>query len=359
MNKLKKIILPFSIFILVVVLAGVFFANSKSSKSAFGVVNPQRGNIAEQLRFSGKVQAQNTFDLGFEKAGKIVKIYVAVGDKVKKGQLLAELNPQDASISYAQALADKNVTRSQLEQAQKNKDIQEAKLKSVKQSDTANKYDKNAQMGVIDQSQAAIDAQQALLQKADETVKNSSLQLSKTKLYAPVDGIITKQSLEPGEIVSAYAPVISLSSDSTLEIQAYVSEIEVAKISLGDKVQVKLDSNQGENLEASVATIDPAETNVSGVATYKVTFTPAFALEKIKSGMAVELTLSLAEKKDVLIVPAKSVFQEAGKAFVLTIVNDSQVKKEVQLGAADQAGNVQVLSGIGEQDGIVSFNSTK
>lgn len=359
MNKIKKTILPFSLLALAAVLVGVFFTYSKNTQSASGFVKPQRGDIAEQLRFSGKIQAENTFDLGFERSGKVLKIYANVGDKVKKGQLLAELDSQDASISYAQAVADRQVAQAQLEQAQKNRDIQKSKLKSVKESDSANKYDKDAQKKVVDQTQAAIDAQTALLQRADEAVQNSSLQRNKTKMYAPVDGIVTKQSLEQGEAVSAYAPAISLMGDSTLEIQAYVSEIEVKQISLGDKVQVKIDDNQAENLEATVSVIDPAETNAAGVSSYKVTFMPNFAVEKIKSGMTVDLMLNLEENKNMLIIPSSSVFWEGEKSFVLLIDNDSQIKKEVELGVVDSSGNVELLSGIGEQDEIVSFNSTK
>lgn len=359
MNKIKKSILPFSLLTLAAVLIGVFFIYSKNTQSASGFVKPQRGDISRQLRFSGKIEAENTFDLGFERSGKISKIYVNVGDKVKKGQLLAELDSQDASISYSQAIADRQVVQAQLEQAQKNEDIQKSKLKSMKESDSANKYDKNAQKKVIDQTQSAIDAQVALLQKADEAVRNSSLQRNKTKMYAPADGVVTRQSLEQGETVSAYAPVISLMGDSTLEIQAYVSELEVKQISLGDKVQVKIDDNEAENLEATISVIDPAETNTTGVSTYKVTLIPDFSVDKIKSGMTIDMILNFGERKNALIIPNASVLWEGEKSFVLVTSDDLQIKKEVKLGVADNSGNVELLSGIGEQDEIVSFSSVK
>jgi len=359
MNRIKNIIVPISIVVLLAVLVGISFANSQNGKSVVEFVSPQKGNITDQLRFSGKVQSENTFDLGFQVSGKVAKVYVKVGDKVKKGQLLSELNPEEANISYSQAISDQEVAQAQLEQAKDDKDAQEAKLKSVEKSSTANKYDEKYQKEVENQSESNISVKEALLRKANEAIHNSRLQVGKTKLYAPIDGIITKQSLGVGEVVYFYTPVISLIGNSTLEIQAYVSEIEVAKISVGDKAKVKIDASQTKDLEATISAIDPVETNSSNVSSYKVTLVPSFSIDNLKSGMMVDIILNLGEKKNTLVIPVQSVFEENGKSFVLAVVNDIQTKKEVQLGVSDQSGNVEVLSGIGEQDKIVSFNQSK
>lgn len=358
MDRIKKIIIPISVVVLLAVMAGVSFANSQSNKSS-SFIKPERGDITNQLRLSGKIQPENTMDLGFERAGKVAKIYVKVGNKVKKGQLLAKLNSEETDIAYSQALSDQKVAEAQLAQAKDDKDAQKAKLKSVEKSSTANKYDEKAQKEVVNQSDSNIRAKEALLQKASEAVQNTRVQIGKTNLLAPTSGIITKQSLEEGEVISSYVSAISLMGDGTLEIQAYVSEIEVAKISLGEKATIKMDNNQAENLTATVSAIDPVETNSANVSSYKVILIPSLAIDKIKSGMMVDIILNLGEKKNTLIVPTQSVFEENGKSFVLTTTNGIQTKKEIQLGANDQAGNVEVLSGIGEQDEIISFNQSK
>lgn len=359
MNRIKSIIIPISIVVLLAVLAGVSFANSQNGKSAALSVSPQKGDIIDQLRFSGKVQSENTFDLGFQVSGKVAKVYAKVGDKVQKGKLLAELNSQEATISYSQALSDQEIAQAQLEQARYDESAQKAKLKSVEKSSTANKYDEKYQKEIENQSGSNIIAKEASLRKANESVQNSKLQIDKTKLYAPIDGIITKQSLAVGEVVYFYTPVISLIGNDALEIDAYVSEIEVAKIFVGDRAKLKIDASQTEDLEATISAIDPVETNSSNVSSYKVTFVPSFSLDNLKSGMMVDITLTRGEKKNVFIIPLQSVFEENGKSFVLTLVNGIQTKKEVQLGVSDQSGNVEVLSGVGERDEIVSFNQSK
>jgi len=230
MRRIKNIIVPVSIIIFLAVLAGVSFVNSKNGKSAVNFIHPQKGDIADQLRFSGKIQPENTLDLGFERSGKVAKIYVKVGDQVRKGQLLAELDPEEARIFYAQAVFDQEVARYQLEQAKDDKDGQETKLKSIKKDSSSNKYDEKNQEEIIDQSEADISAKEALLKKAGKSVQNARLQAGKTKLYAPANGVITKKLLDEGEVVYYYTPVISLAGGEVLEIQAYVSEIEVVKI---------------------------------------------------------------------------------------------------------------------------------
>lgn len=357
-TKIKNAVLPISVVLLVAVLAGVTLASSQSN-GFYGAVSPKKSDIAAQVRLSGRIQPENTLDLGFERSGKVSKIYVKVGDKVTKGQLLAEMNQEEASIAYAQALSDRRVAEAQLQQARDDKDAQKAKLKSVEKSSTANKYDEKAQKEIVNQSDSNIGAKEALFNKAGEAVQNTRVQLGKTKLYAPVSGVITKQSLEEGETVSAYASAISLMGDQTLEIQAYASEIEVAKISVGDKADIRLDANQTEELSAVVSSIDPVETSSANVSSYKVSLEPSFPADKIKSGMMADIILNLGEKKNALVIPKQSVFEENGKSFVLAMVDGTTVKKEVRLGINDENGNAEVLSGIGEQDEIISFNQSK
>lgn len=359
MNRVKNIIVPVSVIVLLSVVAGTSFANSKNSKSAVNFVRPQRGSIKEQLRFSGKIQPKNTFDLGFQVSGKVAKIYVKIGDKVQKGQLLAELDPEESSIAYAQSISGLEVARAQLEQAQYEEKAQKAKVKSVEKSSSSNEYDEKYQKEMKNVSESNVKAKEALLKEADESVRDSRLDISKTKLYAPISGVITKQSLDEGEAVYYYTSVMSLMGSNELEIEAYVSEIEVEKISVGDKAKVKISAGQSENLEATVSSIDPVETNISRVASYKVTFIPDFSRDNLKSGMTADIMLDLREKKDTLIIPEQSVFKENGKSFVLSFVDSNRIKKEVRLGVSDQDGRVEILSGIGEQDQIVSFNQTK
>lgn len=357
MEKIKKAIVPFSgtvLAIVLIIVTSLKFEGSATENPTY----PKRGDIVEQLKLLGKVQPQDKFELGFQVSGKVSYVYVGVGSSVKKGQLLAELVQDDSNIANSQAIADLQAAQAQLEQAKKEREMQKAKLKSIKESSSYNEHDERAQKELINQSDANVEAKSANVQKMNESVQNARNQIGKTRIYAPWDGVITKQSLQRGEAVSAYFPVISMIGDKALGIEAFVSEIEMAKISAGDLARVRIMLDQVEELEASVSSVDPIETVSGNVSSYKITIIPSKQSEKLKSGTVADILLNLGEKKNALIIPMKSVFQEGGKYFVLVENGKDYVAKDVVLGVRDQAGNSEVLSGIGEDDKIVSFNQS-
>ena len=193
----------------------------------------------------------------------------------------------------------------------------------------------------------------------DQAVEGAAYQIDKTRLYAPTDGVISKKNFNEGEVVTAYAAVFGFISDSKLEIQANISEVEVKKLALGDKAMIKFisdDSSGYDVITSSVASISTVETaNASGNAvTYKIKF--PFSSLTLKSGMTGDVAVTLSESKNTLIIPVSSVLSEDGKNYVLLGDENSQVKQEVQLGSEDGHGNVQVFSGVKEHDKIVQFN---
>lgn len=358
MKKITRIAIPFSCIILIIVL-GVVFLYQKKGQSSLPLIHPQRGDIADTVSFLGKVQAKNIFEVSFERSGKVSKVLVHVGDTVKRGQVLAELNAEEVRNTYAQALSDQSVARAQLQQAQEERDTQKATLRSIKKSSSANQYDEKAQEQVINQSDANVKAKEALVIKADEMVANAGMQSKKVVLNAPVSGVVTKQLLTVGKIVSASVPVMALVEDDTLEIQAYVSEVEVANISVGAKANIDTGTHSDalDKMEAVVALVDPIEMAFSsGTSAYKITLTPLSPNGVLKSGMGVESTLIQSEHKNVLIIPQQSVFTDDGKTFVLAVTNGVQRKKEVVLGIKDQSERVEVLSGVNEEDTLVAFS---
>lgn len=358
MEKLRKAIVPFSSIVFLLVVAGVLYSNFKSEAVA-NPTHPKRGDIVEQMRLLGKVQSEDKLDLGFQVSGKVSAVYVKVGSKVRKGQVLAELSPDDSSIAGAQAVSDMQVAQAQLQQAKRERDMQKARLKSIQESSSYNSHDEKAQKEVIKQSEANVEAKTATLQKMTESVQNSKLQISKTKMYSPVDGVVTRQSLERGEVVAAYMPAISLIGSGQLAIEAYVSEIEMSKISAGDPAKIRIVLDQIEEIKATVTSVDPIETVSGNVSSYKITFIAEDQSDKLKSGMVVDIMLDLGEKKNTLIVPMSSVFQEDKKVFVIVEDGKNFKKVEISLGVTDQQGNAEAVSGISEQDNIVSFNRSK
>lgn len=200
----------------------------------------------------------------------------------------------------------------------------------------------------------AILVQQASLDEAKAGEINAEAQLSKTIIYAPFDGIITSKNFEVGEIVNANSPVISLISENKFKIEANIQEADISYLKIGDIAKVTLDAYGDEAVfTAKVAFIDPAETVIEGVSTYKTTFYFTESDSRIKSGMTANMDILTAQKTGVLAIPQRSVFSKGSEKFV-KILSDDEIKEvQVSTGLKGSDGLIEILGGISEGDKVL------
>ncbi len=201
-----------------------------------------------------------------------------------------------------------------------------------------------------------IATQRAQMNSARANVDNLQAQLDKTIIKAPFAGIVTKQEAKVGEIVSAQTPIISLISEAEFEVEANIQEVDIAKIKLGDTAKVTLDA-YGEELifQAEVFKIDPAETVIEGVPTYKVKLRFSANDERIKSGMTANTDISTAKKENVLLVPYRAVSQKDGERYIQVKIGSVVVEKKVEIGLRGSDGNIEIISGLEEGEEVVNF----
>lgn len=206
-----------------------------------------------------------------------------------------------------------------------------------------------------------ISAQKAQTESARANAENAQAQLSKTILISPINGILTKQDIKVGEIVTANAPIISVMSMARFEIEANVPEADIAKVKLGDIASVTLDS-YGNNLvfEARVMDIEPAETLIDGIATYKTIFQFARDDERIKSGMTANIDIMTAERENILFVPWRAIRQKNGSYFVMAQKNSNETEeRQVQIGLKGSDGNIEIITGLKEGEKITGYYEEK
>jgi membrane fusion protein, macrolide-specific efflux system len=324
--------------------------------SSTQVYEVKKGTIANEISADVTLQAATNVDLAFENSGRIKNIYVSVGDQVKKGQLLAEEVNSDYVVSLREAEAARSAAQAQLKAANEGIDIQSAKLHSLKNA-SAKKYDVKAQKETKDQAKSNADAQEALLSAAQSAVAGANLQLAKTRLLAPMDGVITDKTIEIGEVVSQAGPVMKITSTNVLEADAYVSELDVKKITVGNAAQIVLSSADGNkiSLDSKIKNIYPAETVQNGVSSYKVVFDLSGQESNLKSGMTGTAKIKISDQVSAMVVPQSSVFSDAGKKYVMVMSGGFPERKDVQVGTYGSDGMVEILSGIAEGDKILKF----
>ena len=359
MRTIAQLILPFGILAFLGTCGSAYalWHTQQRSSSQHGIViHATRGDITGVLHLTGKVGADATTDIAFERTGRVTHVAVAVGDTVKKGQLLATIDPSDAGIASAIATADRDAAVAQRDQANEAKDAQQAKYKSLKKSSTANKYDKKVQSEIVDQAEAGMRVSEALLRKSTLALRNANLQAGKTKIYTPTDGVVSKRSIEPGEVVAPGVPAIAIVGDTALAIHATVSEVERAALSIGMPVTITIGTIHPIVCTAKVAVIDPLESRAGDVASYNITFTPDIAQDKLTSGMIADITVTQETHSDTLRLPHSAVFTDGARHFVIVDDATGRHQQDVTLGLRNEHF-VEILSGINQNTTIITTST--
>ncbi|MES2471150.1 MAG: efflux RND transporter periplasmic adaptor subunit [Patescibacteria group bacterium] len=195
-------------------------------------------------------------------------------------------------------------------------------------------------------------AQTAAYERAQADVQNSSSMLSKATIVSPIAGIVTKVDVEAGEIVTAGTSAVSVMSDDPFKIEVFIPEVDIAKVAIGNKANISLDAyDESIVFSSTVTQIDPAETIVEGIPTYKVTLRFDSIDPRIKSGMTANIRIVTGEKSSVLKVPSRAV--KDGK---VTVVLDEEGKetepREVKTGLKGDDGSIEIVSGLNEGERI-------
>lgn len=183
-------------------------------------------------------------------------------------------------------------------------------------------------------------------------------ELAKDTLRAPIDGKVTRIDPAVGEFVTAGATALALISDGNYKIEAYVPEADIAKISLDNSASTTLDAyGQYVDFPAHVTAIDPAETVIEGVPTYKVTLHFMAPDERIRSGMTANLEIITRHREGVLIVPSRAVIDTGNGKAVKIVMADGKTTSivPVTVGLKGSDGYIEITSGLAEGDKVVTY----
>ena len=219
---------------------------------------------------------------------------------------------------------------------------------------TIDRIEKELNLQLAGSTAEEIQTQEALVKQAQANAQNAEAQLEKTILRAPFNGIITRQNAELGQIISQNNPEVSVMSNRQFQVEANVPEVDIAKVKIGDQSKITLDAYGNDVIfEAKVVSIDPAETIVEGVATYKVTFEFIKEDDLIKSGMTANIDISTAKRDDVVYIPQRSVISNGQKTVKILGDNNNVTEAVVETGLRGSDGNIEITSGIKEGDKII------
>jgi len=203
-------------------------------------------------------------------------------------------------------------------------------------------------------SDSALVLEQTKIDSNKASVENYKTQLAKSSIYSPIRGVVTKISVEPGETTAINSPIMTLISENDFEVETNIPEVDISKVKLGNEVEITLDAYGGDVIfKAAVISIDPAETIIEGVTTYKVKVLFNEEDEKIKSGMTANMTIFGKKSENVIAIPQRAVITKDTGKFVRILNGNEAREVEVTLGIRGSSGNIEILSGVNEGDKVI------
>lgn len=200
----------------------------------------------------------------------------------------------------------------------------------------------------------AVRSQMAKVEQANAQALSQQAILEKMTIRAPFDGIVTRVEPVVGETIQANTIAFTVMTADKYKIEVYIPESNISKVQIGNTGKVTLDAYGKDTFfDARVSKIDPAETVVEGIPTYKVTLSIQ-ADPRIRSGMTADINVVTAEKKEVLTIPTRAIVEKSGAVTVRKVAGDTYTEVPVTIGLKGSNGNTELISGLVAGDIVVT-----
>ncbi|MBX1024772.1 efflux RND transporter periplasmic adaptor subunit [Campylobacter jejuni] len=366
----KKVILIVLIAILGSVGAYFIFFNN-DEKISYLTQKIQKKDISQTIEAVGKVYAKDQVDVGAQVSGQIIKLYVDVGTHVKQGDLIAQIDKDKQQ-------NDLDITKAQLESAKANLESKkvaleiaskqyqrEQKLYAAKASSLENLETQKNNYYTLKANVAELNAQVVQL---EITLKNAQKDLGYTTITAPMDGVVINVAVDEGQTVNANQntpTIVRIANLDEMEVRMEIAEADVSKIKVGTELDFSLLNDPQKTYHAKIASIDPADTEVSDSSTSSSSSNAIYYYAKfyvpnkddfLRIGMSIQNEIVVASAKAVLAVPTYAIKSDPKGYYVEILENQKAVKKYVKLGIKDSI-NTQILEGVNENEELIVSSS--
>lgn len=350
--------LIYGIALLAIFGIGYKMLNRSAGGTVYKTQKIENGDIMESITASGTINPLSTVSVGSQASGRIAEIYVDYNSEVKKGQLLALIDQENAKATVQQREAALEIAKAQVAVEENNIKYYKKALNRISKLN-ASKYstekDLEAAERDYDNSVAQLALEQAQVKQAQASLNSAQTELSYTEIKAPVDGIVISKAVEVGQTVAASfetPELFSVAEDLTkMQIEASVVEADIAKVKEGQKVRFTVDSYSDDYFYGTVTQVRNEATTTSNVVTYTVVIGIDNSDMKLKPGMTANVEIITAEEKGVMLVPNQALrfyIDDSDKAKrykdrgVWIMKNGKPERVTVKIGVSDE-DNTQIL----------------
>ena len=354
-----------------------FFSSNSKQETTYLTESVTRGNVEKTVVASGSVESVNEVDVGAQASGKITKLYVKLGQEIKKGEMIADidsttqintLNTKKAAlVSYqAQLKAKKTAYDVALSSYNRLSKLYTQKATSLDSVNTAK--------STLDNAKAEMEAIEANIKQAEIEVNTAETNVGYTKITAPMDGTVISVPVSEGQTVNANQTtptIVTIADLSKMKIKPEISEGDITKVKAGQKVSFTILSDSQTLYHSVIDSVDPANTTTtdssstssstsssnSNSTTSAIYYYANVLIDNpdrtLRIGMTTENNIKIANAKDVLLVSNMAIQKRDGKSFV-NVLNDKNQPEQREVETSVQNDfHTEIKSGLNEGEKVI------
>jgi len=294
-------------------------------------------------------------------SGVLQRLYVRVGEEVKAGQVLAQLDSRELEAAVRSADADVRQAGADLESALARQRLEDARLKrrrTLLNAGMVSKEETQVQEEAAHLAAAEVSAAEAHLDQVKAALHQAHIQLGYARIFAPISGTVTSVATQEGETVAASFAVptfLTIMDLSKLEVETYVDEVDIGKVKAGQRAEITVDAFPNETFDGRIAAVSPQARVRDNIVSYVVLVDLTSQNKRmLRPEMTASVRITAGERRGVLLVPGAAVQRDqAGNPFVLVQRAGQTMHRQVQLG--EMFGNeIEVTNGLVSGDVVVT-----
>lgn len=330
-----------------------------------------RTSIAQTVSATGEISAAQLVDVGAQASGQIKKLHVTLGQQVKKGDLIAEIDSTSQLNNLNTNKAKLDTYQAQLVSAEialRSADKKYKREQALWQEDATSREALEDAQDAFAAAKASVAELKSSIRQTQIAINTAEADLGYTRITAPMDGTVVAIPVEEGQTVNANQTtptIVQVADLSTMLNKMQIAEGDVNKVKAGMKLSFTTLSQPDNVREATLESIDPGLTTMSQGSYTTSTDTTDSAIyyyarslvpnedNVLHIGMTTENTITINQAEKVLAVPKLAVKQRGGKQYVRVLGENNQPQeKEITTGLSDNM-NTEVKSGLGEGENVI------
>ena len=351
-----------------------YFLAAPQAATVPNTVVVARGDIERTVLASGVLEANSLVSVGAEVSGRIEAVHVTLGQDVKKGDLIVEIDSldQENAVKSAQAVlagieAQKRSQEATLVKAQ----AALARSQQLSANSLVSQTDLETAQAAVDSAQAQIDQLDAQIAQSQLSVESAELDLARTRIVAPSDGTIVALMVDEGQTVNANSTIptiVKIADLDTMVIKAEISEADVVRVQAGQRVYFTILGEPDVKIDATLREVEPAPTSIgsdTAAADSAVYYNGLFDVpnpdHKLRISMTAQVTIVLDEVKDALVLSSGLVSRKDPQGNVVVPVYDPATEtiapRRIEVGLNNNV-MAEIRSGLSEGEQVVSGGMT-